>query len=431
MTSQIQRSFLDYKNCSHKFSQNETDYTKQYCSIYLARLHEMEALLVQRVQQKWGDKYPIYKLHKLAEGDNKCVVIGTLFKDQKLKPSVLKQLAESNQLVPQPVLMHFTDETDVLFMEDEVQRYQILGKIDATKLVTGITCALLGSDIGKGKFLVDEYVFAGYREQVERPVFDSASYVLLLSGLNFVEHAKHGMNLQLLSYWVSGLFGDVDRISKICRVIIAGNSIRTEPPKATTTISMVSRISESSDSVEAVKAFDSFLLNLCQVVDVDIMPGEHDPSNHILPQKPMHFCMFPQSSQYKSFNQVSNPYHCDLGKLKITGTSGQPIRDIMRYSEITNNLEAMEDCLIWNHLAPTAPDTLGCFPYYSTDPFIISECPHVVFAGNQTEFASKMITGESGQKVCLISIPEFSKTFEGVLLNLQTLESFVVSFETR
>lgn len=128
MPSNRERITLPYKNCSEKFTSKSNDYSRQYCSIYLTRLHEMETFLVQRIQQKWGDKYPICKLHKLTEENyDKCVVIGTLFKDQKLKPSVLKRLAEGNQLVPQPILTHFTDESDVLFMEDEVQRYQLIG----------------------------------------------------------------------------------------------------------------------------------------------------------------------------------------------------------------------------------------------------------------------------------------------------------------
>lgn len=241
---------------------------------------------------------------------------------------------------------------------------------------------------------MDEYIFAGFRDYIERPIFDTAVYVLFLSGLNFIEHQKFVPNLQLLAYWLSGVFGDTEKVSKVCRVIIAGNSMRTEPPKQKVTISMVSRVTESEDSIEAVKSFDKFLLKLCQVIDVDVMPGEHDPSNHILPQKPMHFCMFPESSVYKSFNQVSNPYKCELDGFKLIGTSGQPIQDILRFSDITDPLEAMENCLTWNHLAPTAPDTLGCFPYYDSDPFIIQECPHAMFSGNQSEFGSKVVTGK-------------------------------------
>lgn len=285
--------------------------------------------------------------------------------------------------------------------------------------------------MGKGKFQVEDCLFAGLRDQVERPLVDSSVYVLFLSGLNFVQQEKFLPNLQLVAHWLSGLLGDTDRVSKVCRLIIAGNSVRTLPPKANQTISMISRVSEDSDSVEAVKCFDKFLLKLCQVIEVDVMPGEHDPSNHVLPQKPMHFCMFPESSQYKSFNQVSNPYQCELAGIKFLGTSGQTVRDIQRFSEITDSLDAMESCLQWNHLAPTAPDTLGCFPYYNKDPFIIEDCPHVFFTGNQDDFKSRMLQGDNGQKVCLISIPQFAKTFQGVLLNLQNLECQGIFFETR
>lgn len=90
----------------------------------------MEPLLLDRIKRKWGNTYPVCKLHKITEEEyDKCIVIGTLFKDQKLKPSVLKQLAESNQLVAPPIVTHFTDESDVLYIEDELQRFKLLGKI--------------------------------------------------------------------------------------------------------------------------------------------------------------------------------------------------------------------------------------------------------------------------------------------------------------
>jgi hypothetical protein len=46
--------------------------------------------------------------------------------------------------------------------------------------------------------------------------------------------------------------------------------------------------------------------------------------------------------------------------------------------------------LQWRHMAPTAPDTLSCFPLAGTDPFILESCPRVFFAGNQESFASKV-----------------------------------------
>lgn len=93
-------------------------------------------------------------------------------------------------------------------------------------------------------------------------------------------------------------------------------------------------------------------------MNVDIMPGEYDPSNHILPQQPMHYCMFPQSTKHQTFQGVTNPYQCSIADRIILGTSGQPISDIKTLTDIENNLEILESTLTWGHLAPTAPDTL-------------------------------------------------------------------------
>lgn len=129
MPENTERLSLNYENLSEKWSRATPNYNKQYCNIYLTRLKEMTALLETNIEKKWGKKYPICKLHKLSEENyTKCVVIGTIFKNQRLKPSILKQLAESNQLVPQPIVTHFTDKSDELFIEDELQRYLIVSK---------------------------------------------------------------------------------------------------------------------------------------------------------------------------------------------------------------------------------------------------------------------------------------------------------------
>jgi DNA polymerase delta subunit 2 len=53
----------------------------------------------------------------------------------------------------------------------------------------------------------------------------------------------------------------------------------------------------------------------------------------------------------------------------------------------------MESTLRWRHLAPTAPDTLTCYPFADDDPFVLEACPHVYVAGNQPEFATRVATG--------------------------------------
>jgi DNA polymerase delta subunit 2 len=56
-------------------------------------------------------------------------------------------------------------------------------------------------------------------------------------------------------------------------------------------------------------------------------------------------------------------------------------------------LEVMDKLLQWRHLAPTAPDTLTCYPFHDLDPCIIHTAPHVMFAGNQPEFATAVVKG--------------------------------------
>lgn len=270
------------------------------------------------------------------------------------------------------------------------------GPLNKDYLVSGISLALLVTDQKNGKLTVHDYCFAGFQPQIERPIPSEDYYVVFISGLDLINSANHSMPLQLFFDWIMGLMGDTYniKVDNIVRLIIAGNSIQTKPPPTKLTISLTSRTSESNENIEAVQTLDSILHKLCQVLDVDLMPGEHDPSNYLIPQLPMHPCMFPKSILYKSMNLASNPYEFKLENTRILGTSGQPARNITWFSEITDCVDVLEKCLEWSHIAPTAPDTLGCFPFYSKDPFVLESCPHVFFSGNQEKFDTKLCYGK-------------------------------------
>lgn len=92
-------------------------------------------------------------------------------------------------------------------------------------------------------------------------------------------------------------------------------------------------------------------------------------------------------------------------------------------------IDALESCLKWGHIAPTAPDTLGCFPFYDEDPFIIEKCPHVMFAGNQEKFETRMCKGDERQEVRLVCVPEFSNSCTIAVLNLKNLDCMPLSFK--
>lgn len=94
------------------------------------------------------------------------------------------------------------------------------------------------------------------------------------------------------------------------------------------------------------------------------MPGEFDPSNHLMPQQPFYTCMFPKATQCEAFQSVSNPYEFSLSGMRFLGTSGQPVNNIKSLSGYNDSLNILESCLKWGHLAPTAPDTLGMIILY-------------------------------------------------------------------
>ena len=105
----------------------------------------------------------------------------------------------------------------------------------------------------------------------------------------------------------------------------------------------------------------------------------------------------------------------------ILGTSGQNLEDIMKNSNISDPLEALECLVRWSHLAPTCPDTLGCFPFDGKDPFVMETLPHVLFVGNQPKFAQKTLKLDDRKEILLVTLPKFSSSSTIILLNLQSL----------
>lgn len=121
-----------------------------YVSNYSEFIHE--PILTTYIRAA-GDDYPLRKMGELREEQpEKCVLIGTIFVHQKLKPSILRDISEETQLAPQPIRSHFTDETDQLILEDELQRIRLLGNMKAHDFVTGIVCAVLGMTRNQAQF---------------------------------------------------------------------------------------------------------------------------------------------------------------------------------------------------------------------------------------------------------------------------------------
>jgi DNA polymerase delta subunit 2 len=159
------------------------------------------------------------------------------------------------------------------------------------------------------------------------------------------------------------------------------------------------------------------LTQLVASLPVDMMPGSNDPANFSLPQQPLHRCLFAGAATYNTFSSCSNPHQFELDSVRFIGTSGQNIDDLYKYSDAKDKLEFVERTLRWRHLAPTAPNSLGCYPYTDKDPFLVESCPHVYFVGNQDKYETQLLQGLEKQKVRLICIPRFCDSGVAVMVN--------------
>ncbi|CAG9793807.1 unnamed protein product [Diatraea saccharalis] len=423
LSREIERHDLQYADCSKRFYQVSRDFSKQYAHIYSSRLNTYRNILLPVIKKKWSNNFKVLRLCDLHDKNTTCIIIGTLFKLQQLKPSILKELSDQLEIIPQPVRTHFVHESDSLVLEDELQRIKLDGDcIDTHQVVTGVVCAVLGSEDIDGVFSVKDVCWAGCSIQKPLPQLSCDRYIVLLSGLNMASNkSDHLFSLHLLLEWLSGLSGTTEyqeEVSKIVRVIIAGGLFANNANEELNESSVIA----SADSV------DAFCSAVSSVAPLDLMPGSKDPAGAMLPQKPLHYCLFPKANEFKSFNRVSNPYECEVGGVLCLGTSGESVKDIKRYSKLETDLEVMKKTLQWRHIAPTCPDTIPCTPCVATDPFIMYNCPSIYFNGDCDEFATDVYEGEDGQKVRLVCLPDFCKTKTVALVNMANLDCCSMTF---
>lgn len=106
--------------------------------------------------------YPYVEVSQLAlESLGKSyILVGVLYKDQRLKPSLLRDLSKKLQLEAQPN-NNCVSVDDKLFLEDETLRIKLVGNhMDTQEVVTGLVCAVLGRELENGTFWVYTYVIS-------------------------------------------------------------------------------------------------------------------------------------------------------------------------------------------------------------------------------------------------------------------------------
>lgn len=366
-------------------------------------------------------------------------------------------------------------------LEDDSGRVRLVGTpLDTNMLVTGCIVSVMGTENVDGEFEVVDIRVPDLARQPERWERDEAAKALangggkkkgkpentqresgkvaIVSGLCIASDEGDTLARDLLMEFLLGeACGESTQqeVAKISRLIIAGDSIaegnmlRSEEAAADAKkLSKKYGYDSAAYNPLPTAHLDEFLATLLPSMPITILPGETDPANVSLPQQPIHSAVFPRSRNYAHlpdsdepgwFDSVTNPWEGDIDGWRFLGNGGQPIDDIFKYVDADDRLEMMENLLRWRCNAPTAPDTLcefctqglnplrlirheGCYPFQDKDQFVIEECPHVFFVGNQPAFETKLIDGPTGQTVRLIAIPKFKDTGELVLMDMETLE---------
>ncbi|KAL0099709.1 hypothetical protein PUN28_019840 [Cardiocondyla obscurior] len=293
-----------YKDLTDIFDDKLIDFSKQFCSIYSARLTELRETLVPQIIAKWG-KVQILKLAELEDfEEQECVIIGTLYKHQKCKPSILLELSDDHQLtLPEP-RSNYCSEKDQLFLEDEMLRIKLVVEDAAlNNYVTGVVCAILGYKNKSGSFEIKEWCFPGCMPKSSPTQAKSGGKVVFLSGLDLANTAET-LSLNLLIEWICGMAGNVtmqEDATSIVRVIIAGNSVKTVTKTNTLMGHAEGKAQDAAITKEVAVAttlVDAFLSKIAECCCVTLMPGQHDPTNAMLPQRPLHPCILPLASRY-------------------------------------------------------------------------------------------------------------------------------------
>lgn len=322
-----------------------------------------------------------------------------------------------------------------------------------------------------------EFVYAKSRLRADILSSDAAEdqteeYIAIISGLDIGSSAASDAQMQMLVEYLTGEGGGLDDAgvaSRITRLIVAGNSLAPiEPtedgPKERKAVSSVPHRYQqlantpkkryghdpANFSPHPIHELSGLLADVARSMPVHILAGQTDPQGVILPQQPFPRAMFGDAAKFASFSCETNPTylrfapgseddaqpieggsssHAYLYTRTILATSGQPLSDLCKYvpTSGTARLDLAEATLRWRHMAPTAPDTLWCHPFFTTDPFVLRATPDVYVHGCQPHFATRLV--EDGSKRCRIVLaPSFAESRILVIVGLRTLNVRTVKF---
>ena len=245
--------------------------------VYNARLECMRPLIEQAAKDKFGDNVSIKPLVELNSDEDEertenILIIGTIFKQQERKPSILNELSEEAGVEFEPPHTVYTMDTDTLVLEDESMRVKLECGEDSGlqpgDIVNGVVVGVWGREEVGGKFRVEDVVFARIPvTKLEPPTCEDDVSVCVLSGLELGGEEDVGGSLtsaQLAVDWVGGRAGapaEQSDVAGVERVIIAGDSLASSTRGKGDKAKYLTA-NAAAGSIAAVRQLDDLLVQL-------------------------------------------------------------------------------------------------------------------------------------------------------------------------
>ncbi|KAL8429605.1 hypothetical protein Efla_007462 [Eimeria flavescens] len=459
----------------NRFNIQPRKYQQQFAALYFGRLQQLRPHVVHAAQSRWP-RLPVLNAGLGFVVQEECVVIGTLFKAMPWRPSVLNDYVNTLE-VQTPVATQEAAEPR-LFLEDMTARIalvpaaaageaeaaaaaaaaekgdavafasdpggglRVCGTLDISRCVTGLVVAVRGAALGTGAFESIEICLGGAAipgppsggppqgpplEEMECEGFDfSSKHVAFVSGLRLGASSLKPRRLQLLRDFLLGASpsASLRRLSSlVVKLVVCGDCLSLPSSGSEGGIDRPQQIEAAASLPAALQEADCFLAQLASSVSLCLIPGPNDPTTFALPQRPLHAALLPLTRQFAAAVGATNPHAFCVDGVRFIGSSGQPVADICRNSSLSA-LEALELTAEGRCLAPTAPDSLACYPSLNEDPFCVSGSSsyHVYFAGLQQQHQhGRLNLGEgaaaaaAGVAPVCVCVPDFALRGELVL----------------
>ncbi|KDD74638.1 hypothetical protein H632_c1165p0, partial [Helicosporidium sp. ATCC 50920] len=158
----LQRCLASYESRDAPFFRSGHNYEMQYAQLYFFRLQLMRPRAVAAASRLWPGT-PILSVMSAPE-EGEVAVAGTLYKEQRLKPTILDEYLEDDVVQSSLGRARFVSGDDRLVLEDESARIALSREstgLDAGACVSGIVVALRGVVQANGELLVTHACFAG------------------------------------------------------------------------------------------------------------------------------------------------------------------------------------------------------------------------------------------------------------------------------